>query len=591
MSSRRTKAIANLISQSKLFANTEAFQSMKTFEAKLKYDALWEDWLKYQILSDDIMDVFNKKALPKLLNDFEEVRKDFFSSAAAMQEKARQFDLENTWGEFDGDYTKWIDFREKFKTAIHDNNNLTIPMKFFYLRKSLVDEAAITLEEWQMTAEDYDEAWDRLDQIYNNQYMMTRGFIQQLFDLPDILNTVEAPMLQSMVDTTREVLKQLRKLGLDVQYWDFFVIHILWGKLDVETAREWHMKCAERLWGFQNRLDKLKLSTFLAFIDDRIAKLSTGDGQQRVVEEEPQDEREVRWDSIQSTGSAQCSISSKMSRYFEHVPVYHIQEGFENHTEERREVRRNSIQSTGSAHGSTSSNSSRDFANIPGNRTPFYGREFRPESPKSTEPVYDSRDLPNVSGNHQHQWFDNHAEERREFRPESPEERREVRSPSTGPVYDSRDSPNVSGYHQQRFENHAEERREARKDSPQKAGQTQGNSSGKELRKLCEVCSGNHQIWHCPEFAGLSLRERTDFVDKRPICPNCLKHGHKEDNCYMKGCSRCPEAPMHNIFLCSIIRPDQVTKYASSNTGYLKRTGCTDNKDYKCIPLKKRYLK
>ncbi|XP_031632020.1 uncharacterized protein LOC116346229 [Contarinia nasturtii] len=80
----------------------------------------------------------------------------------------------------------------------------------------------------------------------------------------------------------------------------------------------------------------------------------------------------------------------------------------------------------------------------------------------------------------------------------------------------------------------------------------QKKSSGKpsHCKVPCDVCTDMHQIWECDQFLSLSFRGRRDFVDRRNICPNCLKKGHKEKDCFQRGCVRCPGAPKHNILLC-----------------------------------------
>lgn len=68
----------------------------------------------------------------------------------------------------------------------------------------------------------------------------------------------------------------------------------------------------------------------------------------------------------------------------------------------------------------------------------------------------------------------------------------------------------------------------------------------------CEACQADHPIWECPEFIALRLSAREDFVQKRSLCPNCLKRGHGKDDCYLGPCIRCPNRPRHNSLLCPL---------------------------------------
>ncbi|XP_067616817.1 uncharacterized protein [Eurosta solidaginis] len=67
----------------------------------------------------------------------------------------------------------------------------------------------------------------------------------------------------------------------------------------------------------------------------------------------------------------------------------------------------------------------------------------------------------------------------------------------------------------------------------------------------CEACgSDRHQLFECSDFRLLSLRARKDLVQRRNLCENCLKKGHKVNQCYQGGCMRCPGKPFHNSTLC-----------------------------------------
>lgn len=66
---------------------------------------------------------------------------------------AKHFD--NTWGEFDGNLTQWQEFHDMFKTAVHDNEQITPAFKFQHLKKSLKGKAAAALGNWQLTDNNY----------------------------------------------------------------------------------------------------------------------------------------------------------------------------------------------------------------------------------------------------------------------------------------------------------------------------------------------------------------------------------------------------------------------------------------------------
>lgn len=90
-----------------------------------------------------------------------------------------------------------------------------------------------------------------------------------------------------------------------------------------------------------------------------------------------------------------------------------------------------------------------------------------------------------------------------------------------------------------------------KKENPRK--RSASSSPAVQRKRLpCEACQGDHPIWECPEFIALRPSAREDFVQKRSLCPNCLKRGHGKDDCYLGPCIRCPNRPRHNSLLCPL---------------------------------------
>lgn len=56
--------------------------------------------------------------------------------------------LEKTWGDFDGTLIQWQGFHDRFKSAVHDNEQIPRAFKFQYLQNSLKGKAAAALGEW-----------------------------------------------------------------------------------------------------------------------------------------------------------------------------------------------------------------------------------------------------------------------------------------------------------------------------------------------------------------------------------------------------------------------------------------------------------
>ena len=65
------------------------------------------------------------------------------------------------------------------------------------------------------------------------------------------------------------------------------------------------------------------------------------------------------------------------------------------------------------------------------------------------------------------------------------------------------------------------------------------------------MCLGQHGLWKCEKFKGLSIGERGKFVLSKRLCFKCLNGGHFKDRC-PKGAFKCQVqgcAEDHNILL------------------------------------------
>lgn len=56
---------------------------------------------------------------------------------------------------FDGDYNHWLEFKDIFTALVHDNDTLTNIQRFYYLRASLVKEAAQSIKSLQVSSDNY----------------------------------------------------------------------------------------------------------------------------------------------------------------------------------------------------------------------------------------------------------------------------------------------------------------------------------------------------------------------------------------------------------------------------------------------------
>ncbi|XP_055325646.1 uncharacterized protein LOC129579530 [Sitodiplosis mosellana] len=175
-----------------------------------------------------------------------------------IQVAPKEYDINNTWGDFDGSWLKWLGFRDRFKAAIHDNVDVSDSYKHSYLVRSLKGEAAKALGESHEAKGSYQEAWNRLSQLYNKPYQIALEYMRQFYRLPVLHTRATSTELQRMANATHETIRQLRALELPVDQYDFVLVHNLHERLDPETARDWEKYQKQRL---QEMLTKITVGS------------------------------------------------------------------------------------------------------------------------------------------------------------------------------------------------------------------------------------------------------------------------------------------------------------------------------------------
>ncbi|RYE22399.1 MAG: DUF1759 domain-containing protein [Sphingobacteriaceae bacterium] len=149
--------------------------------------------------------------------------------------------ITNTWGYFDGEIMKWKGFRDRFKAQVHDKTDIKPADKFAHLKASLRGEAARAFGEWELNEASYNDAYERINSLYDRPYVVCTEHIHQLFKLPVLMKPATAAELQHMSNTTHEQIRQLKANGIPVEHWDMIICVILHDRLQNDTGRQWDL--------------------------------------------------------------------------------------------------------------------------------------------------------------------------------------------------------------------------------------------------------------------------------------------------------------------------------------------------------------
>lgn len=171
--------------------------------------------------------------------------------------------VEKTWSDFDGNPMQWQGFHDLYKSAVHDNPALTVAEKFAQLKLSLKGKAASALGDYQLTDQNYQEAWERLKNLYQCEYTTSKELLWKFNSLPKLTHA-NATMIQRFSNVTHQVIRQLKAMNYPTEHYDLIFVHSLHDKLDSDTRYEWSTKRPS---------DRPTISEMLAFLDQRAKNL------------------------------------------------------------------------------------------------------------------------------------------------------------------------------------------------------------------------------------------------------------------------------------------------------------------------------
>ncbi|XP_055591537.1 uncharacterized protein LOC129743524 [Uranotaenia lowii] len=146
---------------------------------------------------------------------------------------------------FSGNLPDWINFRDNFRSLIHDNALLNPMDKFNYLRTSLRDDALLQINQIQVSAINYNLAWSVLESKYENHKLIAQEHMKALLAAPAMqIESFEG--LNALLTTFKTNLQQLEKLGQRTSDWSTLLAFMLSQKLDTKTYRLWETHHASK---------------------------------------------------------------------------------------------------------------------------------------------------------------------------------------------------------------------------------------------------------------------------------------------------------------------------------------------------------
>ncbi|XP_055527448.1 uncharacterized protein LOC129720062 [Wyeomyia smithii] len=156
--------------------------------------------------------------------------------AAAAQSKEKSPELKLPC--FSGRMADWVTFRDTHKNLIHNDDRLSNMDKITYLRTSLTGEALQEIATIEMSAVNYQIAWEALENLYENKKMLVMTHLESLF-AQEVMPQESFESLNKLVSGFEKNLQMLSKIGERSDGWSTLLQYMLCKRLHPSTLRQW----------------------------------------------------------------------------------------------------------------------------------------------------------------------------------------------------------------------------------------------------------------------------------------------------------------------------------------------------------------
>ncbi|XP_071653461.1 uncharacterized protein [Temnothorax longispinosus] len=142
---------------------------------------------------------------------------------------------------FDGDPSKWLNFRDLFASLVINSSKLSLVEKLQYLKTSLSGTAAHLIQNTTLTAENFYKAWESLLAFYDNIRLQVHTALDSLHNLKPMTKESSSE-LERLYTTVLQIHRTLETLQRPVDKWDDVFVYSTVLKLDSDSVKAWEDK-------------------------------------------------------------------------------------------------------------------------------------------------------------------------------------------------------------------------------------------------------------------------------------------------------------------------------------------------------------
>lgn len=115
--------------------------------------------------------------------------------------------------EFHGDYQQWPGFKKLFNEMVHSRTDISDTRKMIYFRQALKGDDAAVLDLLLPGQDDYQLAWQRVDETFDNERILTNAISKKNFGQNYITTPKENVTLDQFFKFTEHRFQALESLS------------------------------------------------------------------------------------------------------------------------------------------------------------------------------------------------------------------------------------------------------------------------------------------------------------------------------------------------------------------------------------------
>lgn len=146
----------------------------------------------------------------------------------------------------------------------HNNVALIDVQRLHYLKSSLLGPAADIIKNFSITADNYHVAYNELIRHYENKSFTIQSHIRSWLSSPKV-TIASAEELRNLHQHVASHVRALKALGQPVQHWDAWLVTLIRGQLDANTAGEWQLRQDSRELPTYDQIESFLAKRIFAF--------------------------------------------------------------------------------------------------------------------------------------------------------------------------------------------------------------------------------------------------------------------------------------------------------------------------------------